>query len=35
MVLLGALGLLQNHLITLHVQSGSVFILVPELLSEL
>lgn len=34
-VLLGALGLLPNHLITWHVQSGSVFILSPELLSEL
>lgn len=33
MVLLGALGLL--HLITWHVQSGSLFILRPELLSEL
>lgn len=34
-VLLGALVVLQNHLITWHVQSGSVFILSPELLSEL
>lgn len=34
-VLLGALRLLPNHLITWHVQSGSVFILSPELLSEL
>lgn len=34
-VLLGALGLLSNLLITWHVQSGSVFILSPELLSEL
>lgn len=32
MVLLGALGLLQNHLITWHAQSVSMFILSPELL---